>query len=110
MITIKVTKKDYDELVYPACAFATHESVGELRLCDKVLTKLEVAGSQSAPKEGDAASATPLFTMKAMTHDFQLEDHEAGYLYTKLTGQLGRIEGRRMRALLPLLEALKPKD
>ena len=117
MKKVTIIKPDFDDLVYPAIALAVHgETVAELRMCDTVLKKLEAYASRGKPQDrstfepGQTKAAPALFELRGVSAEFDFEDAEAEYVAEKLLGLLPQIQGRRARALLPIVEALQADD
>ena len=116
MKTVKIRKDDYDDFVYPAVALDLPKSVKDLRMADKVLAKLETVGVQGEPKEtkdqqsGEMITPVPFYTMEGVAAEVDFEDAEATYLHGILAQAVTRIQTRRSRGILPILDALKPPN
>ena len=119
MKKITITRKVFDDLVYPAVALSLHgEDMAELRICDKVLTKMEAKAKLLPPEKlpkaepGDPPppKMAPLYGLKKDKDTFEFEDHEAEYLVGKLTALLPKIHGRILRPLLPIIAELEKEE
>jgi hypothetical protein len=119
MKKVTISKIVFDNLVYPAVALSIHgEDLGELRLCDKVLTKLEAKAkvlppeklAKSEPGDLPPPKMNPLYGLKKEKDTFDFEDHEAEYIVGKLTSLLPRIHGRILRPLLPIIAELEKEE
>ena len=116
MKKVEIFKPEFDDLVYPAVALALHsEDIAQLRINDRVLTKLEAKGVENSipPTEEESkvvGKLIPLFVLKGKKATFEFEDTEAAYLVEKLKGLLPKVHGRVLRPLLPIFTALKKED
>ena len=119
MKKVTMGREVFNDLVYPAIALSLHdEDLRELRLCDKVLTKMEAKAkllpAEKLPKlePGDPPppKMKPLYGLNKEKDTFEFEDHEAEYVVKKLTALLPKIFGRVLRPLLPIIAELEKED
>ena len=117
MKKVTMGREVFNDLVYPAIALSLHNAdLSELRLCDKVLTKMEAKAkllpTEKLPKTepGGPPKMKPLYGLEKEKDTFEFEDHEAEYIVKKLTALLPKIHGRVLRPLLPLIVDLEKED
>lgn len=105
MKTVSITKRDYDEVVYPCVACFQAENTARLRLADRLLTKLE-EGCARDPKD---RTGWPMYVMQRPMQEFELEEDEAALLLERIVSAVKEVDARRTRALLPVISALEEK-
>lgn len=103
MKALKMSKRDYDDFVYPACAANTAQNIQELRVVCRILDKLEEHGKPSR-KEGGRETA---FLATSPSVEIELEDAQAHIVATRLEQLAKRLQDWQAREILPLLDQLQ---
>lgn len=106
MRMLKLSKTDYDDLVYPATAANTAKDIQELRVAAKVLDKLERHGE---PAKKEAGRATG-YRATSPAIDLELEDREAELVAGRLEQLAKRLQDWQAREVLPLIDQLRKAD
>lgn len=107
MLTVTIAARDFAEIVYPAVAGDTPDTVGKLKLVIGLMTKLE-ADTTVSEFQADGVSGTVRTYLDGVDSlEFELEDAEAEYLHERLVTILPQLAVARSRHLLPILSALK---
>lgn len=112
MKTLKVTKLEYDEFLYPAVASAQDPDYKSAKLTEKVLAILEK--DQIAPKLNSnglpSDGRQPWFRLTAPSAEFQLEDAHAEHILKSLEAALPTLQRWRARQMLGLIDQLKKEE
>lgn len=106
MKTLRLSKPDYDDLVYPAMAANTAQDLQELRIAAKVLDKLEQHGEAAKREAGRLAA----YRAKSPALEIKLEDREAELVAQRLEEIAKRLQDWQAREVLPLIDQLKAGD
>lgn len=103
MRTLKLSKRDYDDFVYPACAANTAKDLQELRIVCRILDKLEEHGRPSRQEAG--RDAVYVATSPAMQIEF--EDAQAEIVASRLEQLAKRLQDWQGREIVPLIDQLR---
>lgn len=103
MKALKMSKRDYDDFVYPAVAANQAKDIQELRVVCRILDKLEKHGKPSR-KEGGRDAA---FVATSPSIEIELEDAQAEIVSTRLEQLANRLQDWQSREILPLLDQLQ---
>lgn len=106
MKTLRITKRDYDDLVYPAVAANTAKDIQELRIASKVLDKLEQHGRPAKMEAGRPAA----YRAESPALELELEDREAELVAVRLVQLAGRLQDWQAREVLPLVDMLRKEE
>jgi len=105
MKTLKVTKGEYDDFLYPAVAANTAKDLQELRLASRVLDILESKGVHPGRVNGKPVETG--FKLKVDEAVFELEDHQAELVAGRLEACIPNMQAWRAREVLPLIDQLR---